>query len=159
MNAHFGLTLAASIFGFLVILAWRIRETQTSVSILKIVAPPLGMATGMCMFFVPAFRVPWSWALIALVLGATVLAYPLLRTTNLHTDHSTGSVRVKRSPAFFLAFIGLALIRFFAKQWIGRFVSIPQTGAFFYLLAFGMIVRWRVGMVRQFLRLSAVGAN
>ena len=154
MNSHFAFSLGASVIGFFVILAWRVRETQTPVTFRKIIAPPLGMSTGFCMFVVPAFRVPWSWGLVAVALGATLLAYPLLRTTKLHTDASTGRVMVKRSPAFFLVFIGLALIRLLAKEWINRYISIPQTGAIFYLLAFGMIVHWRIGMIRDFRRLQ-----
>lgn len=156
MNVHFAYTIAIPIFGFLAVLAWRIRETQTPVTARKIIAPPMGMATGFCMFLVPVFRVPWSWALVSLVLGATLLAYPLSRTTTLWADLSTGRIMLKRSPAFFLVFIGLGLIRFWARAWIGQYISITQTGAVFYLLAFGMIVRWRYTMFQQFSRLSMV---
>ena len=40
------------------VLAWRVREGRTAVTLRKIVIPPLGMATGFCMFLVPAFRIP-----------------------------------------------------------------------------------------------------
>ena len=45
--------------------------------------PPLAMSTGFVMFLSPEFRVPWSWAAGAFVLGALVLSYPLLRTSRL----------------------------------------------------------------------------
>src|SRR5881227_1278050 len=72
-----------SVAGLAAVMAWRVREAQGVVSIRKIVFPPLGMATGFCMFFVPAFRIPWTWAFAALAIGALVLAYPLLLTSRL----------------------------------------------------------------------------
>lgn len=159
MNSHLLFSVVGPIVGFFVILLWRVRETQSPVTIIKIVAPPLGMSTGFCMFFAPPFRLPWSWALVSLAIGATVLAYPLLRTTRLWADVSKGTVMVKRSPAFFLVFVILALVRFFARAWIGQYISVTQTAALFYLLAFGMIVHWRIAMVRQFLRVSCVATS
>ena len=37
----------------------------------------------------------------------------------------------------------LAVIRYFARGYFDSFLSFEQTGALFYLLAFGMILRWR----------------
>jgi membrane protein CcdC involved in cytochrome C biogenesis len=53
-----------SLAGMLAVLAWRVREGRTAVTLGKIVIPPLGMATGFSMFLVPAFQVPWTWAII-----------------------------------------------------------------------------------------------
>ncbi|MBS1859683.1 MAG: DUF1453 family protein, partial [Acidobacteria bacterium] len=64
----FGIT--GSIFGALAVLVWRVRESRSAVSLKKIVIPPLGMATGFCMFVVPAFRIPWAWAGVAFAIGA-----------------------------------------------------------------------------------------
>jgi len=45
---------------------------------------------------------------------------------------------------------------------VEQYLGPLQTGALFYLLAFGMIVRWRVGMLREYRRLrgqiAAAGA-
>jgi membrane protein CcdC involved in cytochrome C biogenesis len=156
MNAPFASSLVLSLVGFLTILAWRIRETHSPLTLRKIVAPPMGMSTGLCMFAAPAFRVPWPWALVSVSLGATILAYPLLRTTDLHADPTTGTLKMKRSPAFFFVFVGVALLRFIARAWISQLVSVPQTAALFFLLAYGMILRWRFAMARQFCRLSPI---
>ena len=121
----------------------------------KIVAPPLGMSTGLCMFVVPAFRLPILWAVAAIIAGATLLAYPLLRTSRLHLDPASGSVSIQRSPAFFFVFGALALLRLGAHAWIGSFLSLPQTAGLFFLLAYGMILRWRIDMVREFKGLTA----
>jgi membrane protein CcdC involved in cytochrome C biogenesis len=72
-----GMSVPSAVLGFFAVMAWRIREGQTAVTVRKIVIPPMGMATGFCMFLVPAFRLPWIWALGAFLVGALILAYPL----------------------------------------------------------------------------------
>ena len=69
--------------GAIVVIMWRLREARSAVSLRKIIIPPLGMATGFSMFVDSAFRVPWTWAGIAFLMGAMVLAWPLLLTTRL----------------------------------------------------------------------------
>ena len=135
------LTAVVSLAGLAGVLVWRVREGRTAVTMKKIVMPPLGMATGFCMFIVPAFRVPWTWGLGAFVIGAIVFAYPLLLTSDLHRQN--GVIMMKRSSAFFAVIIVLAVVRYLARDYFDRFLSLEQTGAIFYLLAFGMILRWR----------------
>lgn len=133
-------------------MAWRIQESRSAVTLRKIVIPPLGMATGFCMFVVPAFRVPWVWALGAFIIGALVLAYPLVRTSRLTMDGDT--VMMRRSAAFFVVVVVLAIVRFFARGYLDNFISLEQTAALFFVLAFGMILRWRMSMFFQYRRLT-----
>jgi membrane protein CcdC involved in cytochrome C biogenesis len=137
----------------LAVLAWRVREARGAVSVKKIVIPPLGMATGFCMFIVPAFRVPFTWAVIALVTGAVALAYPLLLTSRLVRQGEV--VMMQRSNAFFTVILALAAIRLIARGYLDTLLTVEQTGALFYLLAFGMIVRWRTQMFLEYRRLIA----
>ncbi len=139
------ITAVVSLFGLAGVLAWRVREGRSAVTLKKIVMPPVGMATGFCMFLVPAFRVPWMWGLGAVLVGAVVFAYPLLLTSDLHLQN--GVIMMKRSSAFFAVIIVLAVVRYLARGFFDRFLSLEQTGALFYLLAFGMIVRWRLKLV------------
>ena len=110
------------------------------------------MATGFCMFFAPQFRVPLSWAVIALLTGAIALAYPLLLTSRLVRQGD--AVMMQRSNAFFIVIVALAAIRLAARGYLDTVLTVPQTGALFYLLAFGMIVRWRAGMYLEYRRLT-----
>ena len=142
MLSRTAITAIVSVVGLAGVLVWRVREGRTAVTLRKIVMPPLGMATGFCMFFVPAFRVPWAWGISAFLIGAVVLAYPLLITSDLH--RKDGVIMMKRSSAFFAVIIVLALVRYLARGYFDRFLSLEQTGAIFYLLAFGMILRWRL---------------
>jgi membrane protein CcdC involved in cytochrome C biogenesis len=134
---------------------WRIREGRSPVTVRKIVIPPLGMSTGFCMFIVPAFRVPWLWALSAFAVGALVLAYPLIRTSRLDWHHDGQTIMMRRSAAFFIVVVVLAVIRFAAKGYLDRFISIEQTGGLFFILAFGMILRWRLSMLKEYRRVLA----
>jgi membrane protein CcdC involved in cytochrome C biogenesis len=148
-----GPAIAGSILGLLAVLAWRIREAQGAVSVKKIVIPPLGMATGSCMFVVPAFRVPLAWAATAFVIGAVALAYPLLRTSRLVRQGDV--IMMQRSSAFFVVILALAAIRLLARGYFDTLLTVQQqTAALFYLLAFGMILRWRTQMLLEYRRLA-----
>ena len=143
---------AAGIIGFIAVLIWRIRETQRPVTTRGIVIPPLGMSTGLSMFAVPAFRVPWLWGVAAFALGAIVFARPLIRSTTLQRQGDV--VMMQRSRAFLAILLGLAAVRLGLRQYIGQYISAPQTAALFFTLAFGMIVRWRAEMLRAYRKLQ-----
>jgi membrane protein CcdC involved in cytochrome C biogenesis len=146
------LSLIASIVGAAAVMVWRVRETRTPVSTRKIVIPPLGMATGFSMFILPMFRVPWTWAAVAFLLGAIVLSYPLLRTTKLVRRGEI--VVMQRSHAFFAVIILLAGIRFGARSYFDKMLSVQQTAGLFFVLAFGIILRWRAHMLLQYRALT-----
>jgi membrane protein CcdC involved in cytochrome C biogenesis len=134
-------------------MAWRIREGRTAVTVRKIIIPPMGMATGFCMFIAPPFRVPLLWALIAFAIGAILLAWPLLATSRLVRDGN--AIMMKRSGAFFLVVAALAAIRYFARGYFDTIMTLQQTAGLFFILAFGMILRWRLSMLREYHMLTA----
>lgn len=139
--------------GAAAVITWRYQETASPVTVPKLVIPPLGMSTGFCMFFAPQTRVPLSWAVAALAFGAVVFAYPLARSSTLQRAGS--EIVMRRSKAFLLILLGLVAVRFALRQWIELYVTQLQTGALFFLLAFGAIARWRLSLLREFLRLRA----
>jgi membrane protein CcdC involved in cytochrome C biogenesis len=146
-------TLVASVAGLAGVLVWRVREGRTAVTARKILIPPAGMATGFSMFVVPAFRVPLTWAIAAFLIGAIALAYPLLITSSL--ERTGDVIMMKRSGAFFTVVIALAAIRYLARGYFDAILSIEQTGGLFFILAFGMILRWRMNMFRKYRALTA----
>jgi membrane protein CcdC involved in cytochrome C biogenesis len=93
-------------------------------------------------------RVPWSWAISAFLLGLLVLSWPLVSSTRL--ELRDGVVYMKRSRAFLVILLVLLAIRMALHDYIGHIISPLQTAALFYLMAFGMIARWRLVMYRQF---------
>jgi membrane protein CcdC involved in cytochrome C biogenesis len=147
-----GISVLASVVGLAAVLAWRIREGRTTVTIRKILIPPLGMATGFSMFMVPAFRIPWGWAACAFLIGAVGLAYPLLASSRLVRDGET--ILMQRSKTFFLIVVALAVARILARGYIDTMMTLNQTAGLFFVLAFGMILRWRLSMFFEYRRLT-----
>ena len=141
------------IAGAVAVYTWRLRETDRPLSVPRIVIPPAAMSTGFGMFLLPMFRVPWTWAVGAFLLGALVLSYPLVRASTL--SRRGDAIIMRRSPALFIVLAVLLAIRLALRAWIGQHVSPMQTGALFFVLAFGMILRWRVTMLGQFRALTA----
>lgn len=152
-----GGSAVVSVLGLCGVLVWRIREGRTAVTVRKIIIPPLGMATGFSMFFVPAFRVPVLWAAVAFLIGAILLAYPLLVTSRLVRDGD--NIMMQRSYAFFGVVVFLAAIRYFARGYFDHMMSIQQTAGLFFILAFGMILRWRMRMLSEYRALAGATAT
>jgi membrane protein CcdC involved in cytochrome C biogenesis len=139
--------------GAVAVLVWRVREPQRPVSVRSILLPPLGMSTGFVMFLRPEFRLPWLWALAAFALGALVLGYPLLRTSRMAREGEV--VVLKRSRAFLAILLALVAARLLLRDYVGHVLPVPQTAAVLFIVAFGMIVRWRSWMLTEYRRLSA----
>ncbi len=113
------------------------------------------MSTGFLMFLAPAARIPWAWAGAAFALGALVLSIPLSRTSRL--ARVGDAIVMERSKAFLWILLGLVAVRFAAREWVEQFVTPVQTGAIFFILAFGMVLRWRAAMLLAYLRLRDLG--
>lgn len=139
------------VIGGIVVLLWRVRETRVPVSRKAIVIPPLAMSSGFMMFLAPMMRVAWSWALSAFLFGLLILSWPIVSSTRL--ELRDGVVYMKRSRAFLLILLGLLAVRLALHDYIGHIISPLQTAALFYLMAFGMIARWRFVMYRQYERI------
>lgn len=153
LSIHPLVVLAVTLLGAVGVLIYRRREGRRPVTLASIVAPPLGMATGFSMFVFPQTHVPFAWATAALALGATVFAWPLVRTSRLKV--SGREVFVERSKAFLWILVGLVAVRYGLREWIEHWLGLVQTGALFFLLAFGMVARWRVQMLLEYRSLRA----
>jgi membrane protein CcdC involved in cytochrome C biogenesis len=105
------------------------------------------------MFFIPAFRIPLAWAGLAFLIGAIALAYPLVLTTRLIREGD--AIMMKRSSAFLAVIFVLAAVRFLARGYFDTLLTAQQTAALFFILAFGMILRWRAKLFIDFRKLAA----
>ena len=153
MQLPTGSSILVSLAGLVAITVWRLREARSAVSLRKIIIPPLGMATGFSMFIAPAFRIPWAWAGAAFLIGAIALAYPLLLTTRLIRQGNT--IMMKRSGAFLAVIFVLAAVRFLARGYFDTILTVQQSAGLFFILAFGMIVRWRAKLLIDFRKITA----
>lgn len=146
---------AAALAGAATVMAWRVHETRRPVSLSAILLPPLGMSTGFLMFLVPALRLPWSWAAGAFLAGALLFSWPLARSSRL--QRAGDVIVMQRSRAFLAILLVLAAVRLALRGWIDQLISPLQTGALFFVLAFGMILVWRLRMLRAYLALTSTG--
>jgi membrane protein CcdC involved in cytochrome C biogenesis len=94
-----------------------------------------------------------TWGIGAFLAGAIVLAYPLLLTSSLKREGD--AIMMKRSGAFFAVVIVLAAVRYLARGYFDSILTLEQTGALFFVLAFGMILRWRASLFLAYRRLTA----
>lgn len=140
------------LFGGVAILFWRVRETRVPLTVRAIIIPPLAMSTGFFMFLSPPLRVPLWWAVVSFLFGALVLSYPIIRTS--HLQLREGVVHLQRSRWFLAILLILLAIRLLLHDYIGQHISPLQTASVFYLMAFGMIVRWRTGMYWEYRRIT-----
>ena len=146
-----GTSAVGAVIGLIAVLLWRLREGRRPVRLKTILIPPLGMATGFCMFFLQPFRVPLTWGIGVFLVGALLLSLPLIHTSRLVLDGDT--VLMQRSKFFFVVVLALAAVRYFARDYIGHIISLQQTAGLFFILAFGMILAWRMSMYVEYKRL------
>ena len=66
------------------------------------------------------------------------------------------SVMMRRSNGFLLILLALLALRLLLHEYVGALLPPKQTAAIFFILAFGMILRWRTGM---YLRYRAIRAE
>ena len=101
----------------------------------------------------PAFRIPWTWGLGAFVLGALVFAYPLVSSPQLTIED--GLIMMRRSRWFLVVILMLAAVRLGLREYISSIISVQQTAGLFFVLAFGMIVRWRTTLLMEYRQLTS----
>ncbi len=129
----------------------RIKSSHRPVSQRKIILPPIFMSTGALMFFLPTFRVTLSEVLEAIVVGM-IFSILLIKTSRFEIRDQ--NIYLKRSKAFAYILIGLLIIRMIGKVVLSSSIDYGQLSGMFFLLAFGMIVPWRIAMFIQYKRLK-----
>ncbi|SEN03677.1 CcdC family protein [Lihuaxuella thermophila] len=151
VNMHLFAPLALIVMASMVIVI-RLRATQKPTSAKKIILPPLGMSTGFLMFLFPPTHIPWSWAILAFLAGVVFFSIPLIQTSKFEVIDD--QIYLKRSRAFIWILIGLLVIRLSLHTYIEQHISIYQTGGLFFILAFGMLLPWRLAMFYQYKKLE-----
>ncbi|WP_101843977.1 CcdC family protein [Halobacillus sp. Marseille-P3879] len=129
----------------------RLRAAKRPASVKKIILPPFMMSTGALMFLFPMFRVQWTQVLEAVFIGA-VFSIFLIRSSKFEVRE--GEIYLKPSRAFVFILFGLLILRIVLKIIIGSSISFGETSGMFFLLALGMILTWRIAMLKQYLRLE-----
>ncbi|WKB37310.1 cytochrome c biogenesis protein CcdC [Terrilactibacillus sp. S3-3] len=128
----------------------RIKASNKPTNAKKILLPPLFMSTGFFMFIAPETWISFPEAIGAFFVG-TLFSILLIKTSKF--ERHNDQIYLKRSKAFAFILIGLLIIRTVMKVALEQSVNLPETGAIFFILAFGMILPWRIAMYVMYRRL------
>jgi membrane protein CcdC involved in cytochrome C biogenesis len=142
-------SIVAIFMGFFVLFI-RMKAQKKPVSGKKIILPPLFMSTGALMFIFPFFRVTLGELLEALTVGM-LFSILLIKTSKFEIRDN--DIYLKRSKAFAFILIGLLIIRIAAKSILSTTIDYGALSGMFWILAFGMIVPWRIAMYIQYRKL------
>jgi membrane protein CcdC involved in cytochrome C biogenesis len=128
----------------------RMKAAKKPASAKKIILPPIFMSTGALMFIFPIFRVHFLQIIEALTVGI-LFSILLIKTSKFEVRDR--EIFLKRSKAFAFILIGLLIVRVIAKLILSSTIDVGELSGMFWILAFGMIVPWRVAMYLQFKKL------
>lgn len=142
-------TVGAALLAFLVLFI-RIKASKKPASVKKIVLPPIFMSTGALMYIFPVFRLTPMEILEAVVVGMFFSIF-LVKTSKFEIQGN--DIYLKRSKAFVFILIGLVIIRIIMKIVLSASIQVGQLGGMFFLLAYSMIVPWRIAMYTNYKKL------
>ena len=144
-----GSTLMAVFMGTFV-LVMRLKAQKRPVTAKKIIIPPLAMSTGALMFIFEEFRVTPIEILEAASLGV-IFSIVLIKTSKF--EWKENDIYLKASKAFPFILIGLLVFRIILKLVLANTVDVGELAGMFFILAFSMLVPWRIAMLVQYKKL------
>lgn len=130
----------------------RTKSSQKPASVKKIILPPVFMSTGALMFIVPMFRVTPLEILEAVVVGM-LFSILLIKTSSFEIRDN--DIYMKRSKAFVYILVGLLVVRIVLKSVLSTTIDFGALSGMFWILAFSMIVPWRIAMYVKYKRLAS----
>lgn len=135
----------------LIMVKVRLKAAKKPTNAKRIMLPPLFMSTGALMFIFPVFHITWMQFLEAFAVGLVCSIF-LIKTSNFEIRDN--NIYLIPSKAFAFILIGLLIFRIILKLVIGSTISLGETSGMFFVLAFAMIITWRVSMLYKFLQLE-----
>ena len=145
-----GSTVMAIFMGSFVMFI-RLRAQKKPVSTKKILIPPFAMSTGALMFLFEEFRV--APLQIAEAFGIGLLFSVVLIATS-KFEVREDAIYMKQSKAFPFILVGLLIFRIVLKLVFSDSLDVGELAGMFFLLAFAMILPWRIGMLIKYKRLE-----
>ncbi len=139
-----------AVFMGVFVMIMRFRSAKKPASAKKIILPPVFMSTGALMFFFPMFQVTFLEVIEAASVGM-VFSILLIKTSKFEIRDQ--DIYLKPSKAFAFILIGLLVLRIVLKSYLSATIDVGELGGMFWILAFGMIVPWRVAMYLNYRKL------
>ena len=141
-----GSTVMAIVMGAFVMFV-RMKASKKPTNEKKIIIPPIAMSSGALMFLFPEFRVHPMQILEATAVG--ILCSTILIATS-KFEVKDQDIYLKRSKAFAFILVGLLIFRVVAKILLSSSIDVGELAGMFWILAFAMLVPWRIAMLVQF---------
>jgi len=131
----------------------RVKNTKKPAVAKKIILPPFFMATGASMFILPMFR-PTLPEVVSSVAMGMLCSILLIKTSKFEVRDN--QIYLQRSKLFLVALIGLVVLRMVGKIILAEAIQIDpaQMSGTFFILAFSMILPWRISMYIGFGKLK-----
>ena len=149
-------TSVGAIFMAVFVMFVRLRSQKKPVNERKIIIPPIAMSTGALMFIFEEFRVAPIQIIEASALGI-VFSLVLIATSKFEVRDQ--DIYMKRSKAFVFILVGLLIIRIILKLIFSNSLDVGELGGMFFILAWSMIIPWRLAMLVQFKKLKKAVLN
>ena len=134
----------------------RLRSQKKPINEKKIIIPPIAMSTGALMFIFEEFRVELIQIIEASALGV-VFSLILIATSKFEVRDQ--DIYMKRSKAFVFILVGLLVLRIVLKLIFSNSLDVGELGGMFFILAWSMIIPWRLAMLVQFKKLKKAVLN
>ncbi|WP_223588278.1 CcdC family protein [Neobacillus bataviensis] len=142
-------SIGAVFMGFFVLFI-RMKAANKPTNLKKIILPPFFMSSGALMYLAPQFRLTPMEILEAVIVG---MLFSILLIKTSQFEIRDNDIYLKRSKAFIFILVGLLVLRVVLKTILSSTIDIGQLSGMFFLLAFSMIVPWRVAMYRDYKKL------
>lgn len=145
------ITSIGAVFMAIFAMIVRMKAAKKPVSAKKIILPPIFMSTGALMFIFPVFRVTPLEIVEAAAIGMFFSIF-LIKTSKFEIRDN--DIYMKRSRAFLYILITLLVIRVILKLVLSSSIDVGELGGMFWILAFSMIVPWRIAMFINYRKLQ-----
>jgi membrane protein CcdC involved in cytochrome C biogenesis len=119
----------------------RMKAAKKPTNALKIILPPVFMSSGAFMYVVPQFRLTGMEIIEVVILGM-LFSILLIKTSKFE---------IRENEIYFL--VGLLIVRLALKSILSTTIDFGELSGMFFLLAFSMIVPWRVAMYLDYKKL------
>lgn len=140
-----------AIFMAVFVMFVRLRSQKKPMNEKKIIIPPIAMSTGALMFLFEEFRVAPLQILEAMSIGI-LFSTVLIATSKFEVRDE--DIYLKRSKAFVFILVGLLILRIILKLIFSSSLDVGELGGMFFILAWSMIIPWRLAMLVQFKKLK-----
>ncbi|MCL6570648.1 MAG: cytochrome c biogenesis protein CcdC [Bacillus sp. (in: Bacteria)] len=142
-------SIGAVFMGFFALFI-RMKSAKKPTNALKIIMPPLFMSSGALMYVVPQFRLT-PMEMIEVVIVGMLFSILLIKTSKFEIREN--NIYLKRSKAFIFILVGLLVVRLVLKSILSTSIDFGQLSGMFFLLAYSMIVPWRIAMYLDYKKL------